>query len=555
MRRSSGTRVRREGVATVKEWGGRVRCALVYPNRYEVATANLGFTQIHARIDGRPDALCDRAVLVSGRDEVTAGVDLGTTIERGRPLSDYDVVAVSLSYENDLANLPSILSAGGIPPNREDRAADGGRHPFVLVGGFAASLNPEPSGVVADAVFVGDGETAIGAFLDLGVPRPLDNSYLRELAALDGFFVPGGYEARFNGPEMTGDFKCLVPMSGFPSKVRRVVVDLAAHPPLPVVRPSDAGMGDMILVETSRGCPGMCPFCAAAHACPRFRSVPVEHVRAAVDAEWGAKRKVGLVGAAVLDWPPFRDFAREIIERGGSVSPASIRADKVDAEIAGLLALSGHKTVALAPEVGDEKARARLAKKIPDATFFRAGRTLALAGIVSFKLYFVAALPGTEAEADVAGLVSFVRAFRDEVLDEARRVGKMGTVTAVVSGFSPKPLTPFQFAPVPRPDDVARRIEGVTKALRGLPNIAVSTENAREALVQSVLGLSDRRVASLLFRPGAKATIREKDVAAWAPSSALFEPKSKETPFPWDVIDGGLSRDALWRRYEAACHL
>ena len=50
-------------------------------------------------------------------------------------LRDFDVVAFSLSFENDLLHLPALLAAGGVPPFREERA--GGRHPFVLAGGFA----------------------------------------------------------------------------------------------------------------------------------------------------------------------------------------------------------------------------------------------------------------------------------------------------------------------------------------------------------------------------------------------------------------------------------
>ena len=119
----------------------------------------------------------------------------------------------------------------------------------------------------------------------------------------------------------------------------------------------------MSLVETSRGCPGMCGFCAAAHACPSFREFPLERVRAAVDAAWPHRRKVGLIGAAVLDWGPFRRLAREILDRGGTVSPASVRADLVDGEIAEILARSGHRTVALAPECGDETLRARVGKR------------------------------------------------------------------------------------------------------------------------------------------------------------------------------------------------
>ena len=53
----------REVGAVCKEWGGRVRIALVYPNRYETAMSNLGFLTIYARVNARADAVCERAFL------------------------------------------------------------------------------------------------------------------------------------------------------------------------------------------------------------------------------------------------------------------------------------------------------------------------------------------------------------------------------------------------------------------------------------------------------------------------------------------------------------
>jgi radical SAM superfamily enzyme YgiQ (UPF0313 family) len=227
----------------------------------------------------------------------------------------------------------------------------------VLAGGFAASLNPEPSGAFADAVVVGDGERALDALLDLGEFRPSDPGSLRDLSGIPGVYVPAGYRPEYGGrcgdsqaPERVAAIRVL---AGFPERVVREVLDLRElPPPPPVVLAENTELGGMSLVETSRGCPRMCGFCAAAHACPEFREFPLERVRAAVSAAWPRRKKVGLIGAAVLDWRPFRTLAREILSRGGSVSPASVRADLVDPEVAEILSRSGHRTVALAPECG-----------------------------------------------------------------------------------------------------------------------------------------------------------------------------------------------------------
>ncbi len=562
-----GARRERETGAVRKEWGGRKRVALVYPNSYAAGMSNLGFLLVHAQVNARPGALCERAFLpgrggrgpaarlAARRAHAPAEPSAGTTLESGRPLSDFDVVAVSLSYENDLLNLPGILAAGGVPPFREDRLASGGRHPLVVAGGFAASLNPEPCGVFADAVAVGDGERAVESLLDLGEGDPADPGFLRALSEVPGVYVPWGYQAvheRDGGLPAAGRLLSLRPRPGFPERVAREELDLRAlPPPPPVVLAEDTELGGMSLVETSRGCPRMCGFCAAAHACPAFREFPLERVRAAVDAAWPHRRKVGLIGAAVLDWGPFRELAREILERGGSVSPASVRADLVDAEVAEILSRSGHRTVALAPECGDAGLRSRVGKRIPDEAFFEAASRLVRAGIVSFKLYFLIGLPGTAREEEAAGIAGFLREFRGRVLGEARVFGRMGTITAVLSPFVPKPATPLQWAAMAGEGELAARQEAVAANVRTVPNLRWTGERPRDAVLQGYLGLSDRLVAEDLRR------VRGGRLPGSAPglgmrlAAVVHREKAPDEFFPWDVVEGGPAKEALRARYEA----
>lgn len=561
----------REIGAVRKEWGDRVRVALVYPNRYEAAMSNLGFLTVYARVNARADAVCERAFLPrertgkalrrGGRRLLPRGEPAGrglplTTLESSRPLSDFDIVAFSLSYENDLGNVPSLLHAGGVPPFRADRAAGNpsrrGKRPLVLAGGFAASLSPEPAGIVADAVVVGDGERAVGAILDLGPPRPGDDGYLKELAAIPGLFVPAGYLPAYaprggEGLSPPGRFAGLSPRPGYPAHVVREKVSLAEFPPLLPVLAEDAELGRMALVETSRGCPKRCGFCAAAHACPDFREAPLSSVRATVDALWPHRTTVGLVGAAVLDWRHFRELAREILSRGGSVSPASVRADLVDGEIAEILSASSHRTVSLAPEAGSEEHRMRLGKQVEDKVFFTAAGTLARAGIVSFKLYFLSGVPGVGAGEEVEGTVEFLSSLRREVLREAKGVGRMGTITAVLSPFVPKPFTPMQWAPMTREPDLKIRQRSVAARARSLPNVRVSADSPRSALLQGYLGLSDRRVEPFL-REACKG--KSGLPPADALSEIVFREKEETEVFPWDVVQGGLPRKVLRARYE-----
>ncbi|MBI5577010.1 MAG: radical SAM protein [Deltaproteobacteria bacterium] len=555
-----------------KEHGGRLSVALIFPNRYAAGMSNLGFLSIHARINERPDALCERAFLPSAAEEKILSRRMLplSTLESGAPLKEFDIVAFSLSFENDLPNVSAILAAGGIAPFRRDREGSGYPRPLVLAGGFAASLNPEPAGVFADAVVIGDGERAVEAILDIGSHHPGDKAYLKELAAIPGIFVPAGYVPEYEksydsagdprlrmlgGKEAdayaAGRLRSLKPIPGFPEKVIREKIDLSGYPPVPVILSEDAELGRMALVETSRGCPRMCSFCAAAHACPEFREMPLPFIQAAVEAVWLHRNRIGMIGAAVLDWRHFKEFSHDILARGGAVSPASIRADLVDEEIAEILKTSGHRTVALAPECGDERLRARIGKRVKDAVFIDAARTLIRAGIVSFKLYFLSGVPGASEEEETYGTIEFLRAFRNAALEESKAVGKMGTISAVLSPFVPKPFTPLQWAPMTTERELKSRKVKIASGIRSIPNLRIEPEAPSSAILQGFLGLSDRRVEQAL-RHAKKGRLKlSPDRLAVPLNDIVHRERGAIEYFPWDIVEGGVPKKILRARYES----
>ena len=72
--------------------------ALVYPNRYHVGMSNLGF-QTTYRLLNRIDAVtCERVFLPDDSKTPNTGIE---SIESGTPLKHFDIVAFSVSFEND----------------------------------------------------------------------------------------------------------------------------------------------------------------------------------------------------------------------------------------------------------------------------------------------------------------------------------------------------------------------------------------------------------------------------------------------------------------------
>src|SRR5262245_36113277 len=126
-----------------KPHGGRLRVALAFPNTYFVGMSNLGFQTIYTLFNNEDGIVCERAFLPPKTElaaQVAAGAPL-VTIESQTAVSEFDVLAFSVSFEWDYTNVLTLLRLAGIPARAEART---GRHPLVVIGGAVTFVNPEP---------------------------------------------------------------------------------------------------------------------------------------------------------------------------------------------------------------------------------------------------------------------------------------------------------------------------------------------------------------------------------------------------------------------------
>src|SRR4029453_9988448 len=169
--------------------GGAFRIALCYPNLYFVGMSNLGCQGVHAMLGAAAGVTCERAFLPDDADaeDLARGGGRLTTFESGRELRDFDVVAFSVSFENDYLHVLKMLGMAGRPPRAPAPAP---RAPLVLLGGAALFLNPEPLAPFADVIAVGEGEALVPRLLDALVGAPDVRRALDALSPKDGFYVP-----------------------------------------------------------------------------------------------------------------------------------------------------------------------------------------------------------------------------------------------------------------------------------------------------------------------------------------------------------------------------
>ena len=529
-----------------KDRGGRLRMALAYPNDYRVGMANLGLHAVYRIVNDCPDALCERAFLPE-----RAGAE-ARTVESGRPLRDFEVLAFSLSFEEDYGHVLALLSAAGLPLRAAERDE---RHPLVVAGGIAVQMNPEPVAPFFDLLLVGEGEELLPPFLrrmrEAGA-RLTRRDLLRDLASLPGSYVPALYGVEYSDTrDASGEWVTrFEPRSGAPRRVRRLYVpDLRGVATSRVVDSPDAQFGDLFLTEVARGCLWGCRFCAAGFVQRPYREVDLETLRA--EARRGIEKgmRVGLVGPDTSDHTGLDALTCSIAEAGGSFSPSSLRVDAITPALARRMAEGGERSITLAPEAGTDRMRRVVNKDFPDDRIVQAARDALSQGMRHVKLYFMCGLP-TETEADVRGMAEVALRIREEaMLPRARETGRMGRITLSVNPFVPKPWTPFQWVGMEdgRCLEAKRRL--LERELRP-HGIEVEFASPREAWAQALLSRGDRRVADLLelaWREEGGSLRRA--LRRWPHDPEFFATREVgvEERLPWDFLDHGLTKGYLAR--------
>jgi radical SAM superfamily enzyme YgiQ (UPF0313 family) len=544
MRRRRGPATPAESGAVVKGWGGRLRIALAYPNTRAVGMANLGFQTVYRLFNDRDAVVCERLFL----PEPGATTPL-RSVESGRPPADFDILAVSISFESDDAGLLRLLDGAGLPLRSADRSAD---MPLALVGGVGPTLNPEPVAPFADLILVGEAEVLLPPFLDRYDPEADRESLLLQLAReVPGVYVPAFYESHYRA---NGWLDGVRPVRDVPERVERVhLPDLSRADTCTAVIAGETAFDSAFLVEVGRGCPHGCRFCSAGYVYrpPRFRSA--EQLRGIMARGAAETDRVGLVGAAVSDLPEVRTLCREFTGRDARISFSSLRADALAPELVAALQSGRVKTATVAPDAGSERMRRVINKGITEADVLAAVETLVDAGIPNLKLYFMVGLP-TETREDVVAAAALVKRVKDRFLRASRPRGRMGAITVSVSSFVPKPVTPFQWAAMDSAAELKAKIKIIRDGLRRVANVRVHADLPKHARVQGILARGDRRVADLL-----EAAVRNGENWSQAMKASPVNPdffvareRGAAEAFPWEIVRHGVRRDFLRREYERA---
>jgi len=544
--------------AVRKDWGGRVAFALVYPNTYAVGMSNLGFQTIYRHLNALPDVVCERVFLPDPEDlpEYRRTATPPLSLESKRPLSDFDLVGFSITYEGDYIHTLRLLRMAGIPL---DPAARRPEDPIVGMGGVCAFANPEPIAPFMDFVVVGEGEEIVGeivaayreSFGGTTWTERRREALWDRLQPIPGIYLPNRYAVEYHED---GTIASVRPTHGGPAVVvKRRLKQVDDFQTVSLLRTPNAEYGHLALLEVGKGCGRGCRFCLEGEIYRPVRHRSLEALRASVKEIAQHSKRVGLVGACVSDYPWIGGLLQIIEEEGLELSISSLRADSLTEDLVASLQRGGHRTLTIAPEAGTERLRQVIRKNISDEQLYAACALVRAHGIPNLKCYFMIGQP-TETDADVQAIPDLAIRLLERLRTPSKDGQPFGRLTLSVSSYVPKPWTPFQWEPFDRTAALETKLQTIKAGVRRHSNVRVLHENPREAFLQALLARGDRRVAGLLERAAELEGDWRTALREWDGDAEFYthRPRPLDETLPWDHFEVGVKKTGLVREHERA---
>ena len=538
-----------------KPWGGKISVCLIYPNSYHVAMSNLGFQVVYQCFNSEDDVVCERAFLPDPKDlqEYHHTKTPLFSLESQKPIFDFDILAFSISFENDFLNILTLLDLGGIPLESRLRER---RYPLLMAGGVAVFLNPEPLSEFFDLFVVGEAEEIVKEFLDVyrnafSKGRSEKEDFLRMAAGIEGIYVPKFFHVSYTED---GKIEAMDPEQGIPRKVkRRWIHEIDRFPTRSTLFTSDTEFKEMALVEVNRGCPRGCRFCAACFVYHPFRNRSLLLLESLSKEGLAEERRIGLTGTAVSDYPHLLSLCQDILSQQGGISLASLRVDGVTHSLVQCLRAGGDRTVAIAPEAGSERLRRVLKKGYTEEEILEAIDTLVENGLSQVKCYFLIGLP-SENDEDVKAILLLAKRIRHQILSSQKSQKEKWRVILSVNPFIPKPATPFQWVPMEEVVELKRKLKVIQRGLKRERGMEMIYDLPKWAYIQTLLSRGDRRVGKILtaahhYGGDWGKAVRETSIN---PDFYVYRERDLDEVFPWDFIDHGIPKEKLKEEYLTA---
>ena len=551
-----------------------IRFAFCFPDVYEVGMSHLGTRILYHTINERKNTYCER-VFAPWPDMETlmrkSDIKL-FTLETKTPLDQFDMLGFTLQYEMSYTNILNMLDMSGITIRASERGED---EPIIMAGGPCA-YNPEPLYDIVDFFEIGEGEEMMDDVLEVYAKHKANGKvnkkeFLREISHIGGIYVPSLYDVSYNEDGTIRDFN--PKYEDVPAKVKKRIVnnfDKVSFPDEMIVPYTDI-VHDRVVLETARGCTNGCRFCQAGMIYRPVRekttNTLIEQARKALKAT--GYDEVSLASLSICDYSNIQNLISSLVleheaDKVGIALP-SIRVDAFSVDLIKEIQKVRKTGLTFAPEAGSQRMRDIINKGLTEERILEAAKSAFESGWSTIKLYFILGLPYETTE-DAAGIGELAEKMADVYFGIPKDVRNKGLkITVSTSILVPKPFTPFQWAPMARPEIVDERIKAVRGAIKSR-SIVYNYHEQETSFMEAVFARGDRRTCDVLikaFEKGAKFDGWSEyfNMEIWNEAMEecnldsefyVYREREYDEILPWDFIDIGVNRKYMERENEKA---
>ena len=556
-----------------------IRFAMCFPDVYEIGMSHLGIQILYDLFNRYDDVWCERVYSPwVDLDRIMREKNIPLfALESQDPIREFDFLGITLQYEMCYTNILQVLDLSGIPLLAKDRTD---RDPIVI-GGGPCTYNPEPIAAFFDLFYIGEGETAYRQLMDLYLETKeagegREAFLLRAAREVPGIYVPSLYEVKYCADGTIASFSPA--KEGVPSTVcKEIVMDLDSvpYPQKPVV-PYVKATQDRVVLEIQRGCIRGCRFCQAGQIYRPVREKSLDTLkRYAVEMlKNTGHEEISLSSLSSSDYSQLEALVEFLMqtcrEQKVNISLPSLRIDAFSLDVMRKVQDVKKSSLTFAPEAGSQRLRDVINKGLTREDILHGAGLAFEGGWNRVKLYFMLGLP-TETEEDIRGIAELsndIAALYYEKVPKEKRTGPVQIVSST-SFFIPKPFTPFQWARMCTKEEFLEKAALTRRSVREQLNqkrIKYNWHEADVSVLEGVFARGDRRVADAILAAYQKGCLYDawgeyfkNDV--WLETFeqcgldigfyTTRERKQNEI-FPWDFLDGGVSKSFLWREWERA---
>ncbi len=547
----------------VKDWQMvDYKVALAFPDIYDLGMSNLGLMILYDIINKHKNLLAERVYTpwVDMEEQMRARQLPLFSLETKHAIREFDMLGISLPYEQLFTNTLNLLDLAGLPVRSLDRDET---YPLVVAGGHAC-YNPEPMAPFIDVFVIGEGEEAILRLIGvMRAARHLDReAQLRYVAQIEGCYVPRFYEVDYHDDGTIARIYPTVPEA--PAKVLKTIVPVMPPPVTDFIVPFIETVHNRAPIEIMRGCTRGCRFCHAGMITRPVRERPVAEILDAMEAilEKTGYEEIALLSLSSSDYTHVLELTERIQQRFGhlglTISLPSLRIETVSTQLMDNLGDSKRGGFTLAPEAATERMRNIINKYVTHEELLETAREIYRRDWRTIKLYFMIGHPQETLE-DVQAIVNLCKA----VLAEGQKIhGRKASLNVGVSTFIPKPHTPFQWEPMDTMEQINAKLALLRREMRE-PGLRLRWNDPQESLFEGYLSRGDRRVADAVehaWRRGAvfDAWMDRFNREAWETAFAVVgldmnfythRKRRIDEVFPWEHIDVAVTRRFLTQDY------